>query len=172
MDMGDGVRAQAATAASHGDCYRLLDDAGRNQRRLDHRHSALPLVFVARRYRQREDAMSERFGQLRREPSRSWKTSDDDSAMRCSLGMEGRVTLREILDHFAEKYPHVDPMCLEFNFATVVWDEPPTADDMADRQKRRADHAARTERWERETLERLTAKYAGLSDYIGRRHHG
>jgi hypothetical protein len=104
--------------------------------------------------------VSETFGQLRREPSRSWKTGDDNSDMRCYLGMEGRVTLREILDHFAEKYPHVDTMDLQFNFATVVWDEPPTPDDIADRQRRRADHAARTERWERETLERLTAKYA------------
>lgn len=105
--------------------------------------------------------MTEVIGEFRREPSRSWKTGDDDAQMRCYLGMQGRITLRDLLDHFAEKYPHVDTMDLQFNFATVVWDEPPTPDDVALRQKHRADQAARTEAWERKTYDRLRAKYAG-----------
>lgn len=57
------------------------------------------------------DSGSTYIGQLKREPVRSWKSSDD-TTMRCYLGMEGRITLRELVDHFTETYPHVDPMSL------------------------------------------------------------
>lgn len=92
-------------------------------------------------------------------PRRSWKTNAYDT-MACYLGMKGRVPLGELLDHFAEKYPHVDPRTLELNFATVVWDEPPTAEDVGKLEAWRADRAGRQERWERQTYERLKAKYA------------
>jgi hypothetical protein len=98
-------------------------------------------------------------GEFRRHPSRSWKTADDDSGMRCYLGMQGRVTLRELLEHFAEEYPHVDPMTLALNFATVVWDEPATPEDIAQREAFRAKQADRQERWERDTYARLKAKF-------------
>lgn len=105
--------------------------------------------------------MSDRkkFGEFRREPNRSWKAEDDHSGMRCYLGMEGRITIEDIFAHFAEHYPHVDPMKLELNFATATWDEPASPEDIEHRRKQRADYALRQEKWERETLERLTEKY-------------
>jgi hypothetical protein len=99
------------------------------------------------------------FGEFRREPTRAWKKGADDSPMVCYLGMKGRVTVADLVQHFAEEYPHVDPMCLRLNFATVTWEEPPTPADIAHRAEVRARHAERTEQWERDTLVRLKAKY-------------
>lgn len=100
-------------------------------------------------------------GEIADAANRSWATKADDSPVRCYLGMKGRITLAELLAHFAEKYPHVDPMTLELNYSTVVWEEPPTADDLAQREEHRAWHAERQARWERDTYERLKAKFAG-----------
>ena len=100
------------------------------------------------------------FGALRRRPSRSWKKDGDDSPMSCYLGMEyGRITLAELISHFEENYPHVDPMALRINFPTVVWEEPPTAEDVEKRRAVRAWHEERTASWERDTYERLKAKF-------------
>jgi len=103
--------------------------------------------------------MREIVGEFRREPSRSWKTVDDNSEMSCYLGMQGRVTVRELIDHFKAQYPHVDPMTVALNFVTAVWAEPATPEDIAQREAWRAKQAARTERWERETYDRLKAKF-------------
>jgi hypothetical protein len=99
-------------------------------------------------------------GEIDEKPHRSWQSKDDDSQMRCYLGMEGRVTLGELVRHFAERYPHVDPMSLELNYSTAAWSEPPTADEIANREKNRAWHAERLASWERETYDRLRAKFA------------
>lgn len=98
-------------------------------------------------------------GEFRRAPKRTWKSSEDHSGMTCYLGMEGRVTVRQLLDHFAENYPHVDVMGVELNWVTAVWDEPPTPEDILKREHMWAQQRERTERWERETLARLKAKY-------------
>jgi hypothetical protein len=99
------------------------------------------------------------FGELRREPTRAWKKGTEDSPMQCYLGMQGRVTIAHLVEHFAENYPHVDPMQLRLNFATATWEEPPTPADIAYREECRARHAERTEQWERETYERLKVKF-------------
>lgn len=99
------------------------------------------------------------FGEFRRQPTKSWKKEDDHSGMTCYLGMSGRLTIRDIFAHFAEHYPHVDPMDLRLNFATAVWDEPATEDDIALRQAQRASYLRKTEQWEREQLARLKEKY-------------
>lgn len=91
--------------------------------------------------------------------SRAWATADEDSPMVCYLGMEGRVTIGELIEHFAEKYPHVDPMALRLNCATVKWEEAPTPEDIASREKNRAWQAARQERWERDAYARLKEKF-------------
>lgn len=91
--------------------------------------------------------------------SRGFATKADDSPMRCYLGMEGRVTVRQVIEHFAETYPNVDPMDVELNYATAVWEEPATDEDRAKREAWAAKQAERTERWERETFARLQAKY-------------
>lgn len=96
--------------------------------------------------------------------SRSWKTKDDDSQMRCYLGMEGRVTVRELISHFEEKYPHVDPMHLELNYATVAWDEPPTDDDIAKREANIVWRNERQEAWETSMYAKLKAKFEPASE--------
>jgi len=101
--------------------------------------------------------------EFRRQPSRSWKTDGDDSPMVCYLGMRGRVTLAEVRDHFAAHYPHVDIWSLQINFCTAVWEEPSTPEDVAKKAANRARQAERQERWERETLVRLKAKYEAES---------
>jgi hypothetical protein len=73
--------------------------------------------------------------------------------------MEGRVTVQELIDHFAEHYPHVDPMGIALNFVTAVWEEPATPEDIAQREANWAAQAERKERWERETYDRLKAKF-------------
>lgn len=93
------------------------------------------------------------------QPRRRWQTNSDDSQMRCYIGMKGRVSIGELVEHFAEKYPHVDPMSLDLNFSSATWEEPPTADDIAKREESRTWQAQRTERWERETYDRLKKKF-------------
>jgi hypothetical protein len=94
-----------------------------------------------------------------KESRRYWKDKNYDT-MSCYMGMEGRVPLGELIAHLAEHHPHVDPMTVELNYATAKWDEPPTDEDQAQREARRKDHDERHEKWERETYERLRAKYA------------
>jgi len=93
------------------------------------------------------------------DPRRSWKNHAYDT-MSCYLSMKGRVPLGELLDHFAEKYPHVDPRELQLNYVTIKWEETPTAEEVAKLEAWRADREQRQERWERQTYERLKAKYA------------
>ena len=101
------------------------------------------------------------------EARRCWQSSDDDSQMRCYLGMQGRITLAELIEHFAEKYPHVDPMRLNLNYVTATWEEPPTADDLAKREAWRVQKAQRQARWEEEMYARLKAKFEGASKVQG-----
>ena len=99
-------------------------------------------------------------------PIRTWISKSDDSQMHCYLGMKGRVPLGELIAHFAEKYPHVDPMTIELNYATATWSEPPTPEDIAQREANRLRHDERQERWERETYDRLKLKYEDDHDCI------
>lgn len=93
-------------------------------------------------------------------PRRYWKTKEYNT-MQCYLAMKGRVPLGELLDHFAEKYPHVNPRTVELNYATATWDEPPTDEDRENLAAKQACHAERHEKWERETYQRLKTKFAG-----------
>lgn len=92
-------------------------------------------------------------------PNRCWESGDADSQMRCYLGMKNRITLGELIEHFAEKYPHVDPMTLNLNYATATWSEPPTADDLAKREANRVWQAERQARWKADTYAKLKAKF-------------
>lgn len=100
----------------------------------------------------------ERMGEFE-EVRRSWATKGEDSPMRCYMGVKGRVTLGELMTHIQEIYPNVAVSDVELNFATAVWEEPPTADDLRKRQEARDKHERRIEEWERETYERLRRKY-------------
>jgi hypothetical protein len=101
-------------------------------------------------------------GEIDEKPSsRAWETDAPDSQMRCYLGMKGRITVAELISHFAEKYPHVDPMTVELNYSTAAWTEPPTVDDIAQRESVRAWKAERQESWERQMYAKLKAKFEG-----------
>lgn len=101
-------------------------------------------------------------GQIDEKPSsRAWETREPDSQMRCYLGMEGRITVAELISHFAEHYPHVDPMTLQLNYATVAWTEPPTVDDIVLRERDRAWKVKRQDRWERAMYAKLKTKFEG-----------
>jgi hypothetical protein len=95
------------------------------------------------------------------EPRRMWDTADDDSHIRCYLGIRGRTTLADLVEHLLEKYPLTDSrtLVLQMNHVTAIWEEPPTVDDVKKRHALREWNAARTEKWERETYARLKVKF-------------
>lgn len=98
---------------------------------------------------------SNKFGPLQR----TWVSSEDGSPIRCYLGMRHRVTWPEIVAYLAEHHPGVDPDTIRLNFATAAWEELPTSEELAKREKWRARQAERQVRWERETYERLKVKF-------------
>lgn len=91
--------------------------------------------------------------------TRAWATKERDSHMSCYLGMNGRVSLGELISHFEQHYPHVDPMSVRLNYATAQWLEPPTIDDLNRRNANERWAAERLEKWEQETYKRLKAKF-------------
>lgn len=93
------------------------------------------------------------------QPRRSWVSSHDDSKIRCLLKMDGRVTFSDVYNYFAEHYPDVDFWNIELNFGSATWVEEPTEDERQQRAAWREKQRERTEKWERETLTRLKAKY-------------
>lgn len=90
-----------------------------------------------------------------------WATRDEDSPIHCYLGMKNRVTLQELLDHFNEHYPEVDPAGLELNWSTIVWERPATEEEKADRARRQEAHDRRHAEWEKMTYAKLKAKFEG-----------
>lgn len=90
---------------------------------------------------------------------RVWSTKEKGSPMSCYLAVEGRVTVAEVIEHFKETYPEVDPLGVDLNFTTAHWEEPATPEDLAERERREAWHQERLEKWERETYERLKKKF-------------
>ena len=94
------------------------------------------------------------------EVRRTWATEADDSPMACRLSIQGRVTLGELIDYFHDNHPEVtNTRVLELNFATAKWEDRPTADELAKRKAFRSRRVNNLEKWERETLARLKAKY-------------
>lgn len=88
---------------------------------------------------------------------RSWESM---TTARCGAtsAWRGESPLGQVVEHFAEKYPHV-PMSLNLNYATATWSEPPTADDRAKREANRAWSAERQARWEADMYAKLKAKF-------------
>jgi hypothetical protein len=88
---------------------------------------------------------------------RTWATKDHTEIL-CYQGIAGRVLIPELIAAFEEA--GVDWRKVALNFATATWNDLPTDDEIARQSKWDADQRERTERWERETLARLTTKYA------------
>lgn len=88
----------------------------------------------------------------------SWESADNNIRVGY-VSCRGRVTPAEIVDHIRAITPDVNPDDIQVNYATVVWRRPATEEEIADRQRQRANADARREAWERQTWERLRRKY-------------
>jgi hypothetical protein len=75
------------------------------------------------------------------------------------LGMQGYTTLQEILDKLSEIAPGVPASEILLNFWQLRWTTDATPEEIAEREAKKAAAAANSEKWERETLARLTEKY-------------
>ena len=94
-----------------------------------------------------------------REVQRNWSTKDSDIRS-CYLGMEGRITLQNLVDHLTKVcHESVDIGNVLLNFATVKWEEPASEEERAERVQQHKAWERRHEQWERETLAKLKAKY-------------
>lgn len=94
-----------------------------------------------------------------KEVRRSWMSSDDDAQISCYMAMEGRVSVAALLDHLREVAPGRTAEEIGINFATVTWIDTPTGAEAQARVQRQALHDERHAHWERETYERLKAKF-------------
>ncbi len=101
---------------------------------------------------------------FRRRAISTWKTSAVDSPVSYYLGMEGRITVGELREHFAENYPGANFDEVALNYATATWDEPATVEIIAERQAKLAWQKERTDAWQRRTYEELKAKFEGKSE--------
>ena len=101
-----------------------------------------------------------RFEEVRRRLSS--KGEGDHSS--CYLSANGKVSLAELIIHLREVAPGKTPEEININFATVTWVDAPTAEEKAARAAAIEAHAVRHARWERETYERLKAKFEGHQD--------
>jgi hypothetical protein len=92
----------------------------------------------------------------------TWDSADTDVRNGC-LAMDGRVSVADLIAFMADVAPGVDLEDVQVNCATVRWSRRATQDELEDRRRVMAAHAARHEQWERETLVRLIEKYGGGS---------
>jgi hypothetical protein len=88
----------------------------------------------------------------------TWQSKDND-LRNGYMAVDGRISLRELIDHMREVAPGVDLADMEVNWATVVWSRPANAEELAQRKQANDRSQARHEAWERETFARLSAKY-------------
>lgn len=88
----------------------------------------------------------------------SWK-SKNNYLRTGYMAVDGRISLADLNTLMAEVAPGVNPADIKVNWATAVWDRDATDDEIAKRTLAEAAWEARHEKWERETLAKLTAKY-------------
>lgn len=93
-----------------------------------------------------------------REPRWSWQSQGSDLRVGY-MAVDGRVSLADLIDHMHTLAPDSPLNAIEVNFATVKWTRPATADELVERSAWQARQRERQEKWERETLDRLTKKY-------------
>lgn len=99
-----------------------------------------------------------------RDLTRSWVNTDPGSLIRCYMSVDGRVSIRDLTDYFAQHHPHVNVPDVTVSFSTLAWEEMPTEQDHAERDRHTEARRLRTEKWERETYERLKLKFEEPSD--------
>jgi hypothetical protein len=88
----------------------------------------------------------------------SWESRDNNTRVGY-VGVKGRISIAELIARMQEIAPGVGLDDIDVNFATVKWTRPANAEELAERQAWDDRQRERQEKWERETLARLTAKY-------------
>ena len=96
--------------------------------------------------------------------SNAWARKEDDSPRQIYVAMSGRVSISDLLAYIATVDPNVSPDDLLLNFATVTWQREATDEERAERAAWQRESDAKHEKWERETVVRLAAKYPELID--------
>lgn len=97
------------------------------------------------------------------EPYWTWASKDTDVCV-AYMRMDGRISIADLLTHLAEVAPGLPPEELMLNCATVKWERPATADELAERAAWAAKAQARHEAWERRMVVELSAKYGLIPD--------
>lgn len=88
----------------------------------------------------------------------TWQSGDTDVRVGY-VAVDGRITIAELIVRMQELAPDVSLEDIEVNFATVTWTRPANAEELVARRASVDRQRARHEKWERETLARLTKKY-------------
>lgn len=89
----------------------------------------------------------------------SWESKDGNDRVGYQ-GLDGRVSIAELIEHMREVAPHASLDEIMLNYATVKWTQPATAEELAERDGWKRRQRERTEEWERTTYARLKEKYA------------
>lgn len=94
-----------------------------------------------------------------REVRWTWESKDGDTRVG-HVSIDGLISIADLISHIQEVTPGASLDEIQVNFATVKWVRQATADELAERDEWNERQRVRQERWERETLQRLTEKYA------------
>jgi len=88
----------------------------------------------------------------------SWASKDND--LRTGyMAVDGRMSLRELIDHMREVAPYASLSDIQVNWSTCVWSRDATAEELAQRREAERRWEDRHEAWERETYVRLVKKF-------------
>lgn len=93
-----------------------------------------------------------------KEASWAWKSKDSDVRVGY-MGMSGRVSVADLIEHLRKITPDVLISDILLNYATVKWERPATPEELAERAARYAESDRKREEWERTALARLLEKY-------------
>ena len=89
-----------------------------------------------------------------------WSWKSNDSTIRSGYaGIDGTVSITDLLAHVRTILPDISPDDIQINFATFRITREATPEEIAERQCHQQAQAERHEKWERETYERLKVKY-------------
>lgn len=88
----------------------------------------------------------------------SWESKDGNTRVGYAA-IDGRISIADLIANMQEVAPGAGLDEIQVNFATVKWTRPATVDELAEREKWNESHQIRQEKWERDTLQRLTEKY-------------
>lgn len=90
---------------------------------------------------------------------RRQRSSRESAVELCYMGMDGRLSVADLIGHLAQVAPGVPLEEVGINFGTVTWVDDATDEEKRQRAAWRAESAARRAKWERETYERLKAQF-------------